>query len=110
MSPLLRRLSPLLRRFLLKKPLTNPNHSGSAGDMDETIEQYIARGGVIKRYRSRADEIAAKIRPRSKYVQYDVLRDITAAKNRKRQLTINARKKQSSKPVTRRKDRASQPT
>ena len=53
MSPLLRRLSPLLRRFSrfstfqFEKPLTNSNHSGSAGDMDETIEQYIARGGVI---------------------------------------------------------------
>ena len=76
--------------------------------MDETIEQYIARGGVITRYPSRADEIAARIRPRSKYVQYDVLRDITAEKNRKRQLKINARKKQSSKPVTRRTDRAMQ--
>ena len=61
--------------------------------MDETIEQYIARGGVIKRYRSRADEIAARIKPRSKYVQYDVLREITARKNKKRQLKINARKK-----------------
>ena len=53
MSPLLRRLSPLLRRFSRfstfpsKKTLTNSNHSGSAGDMDETIAQYIARGGVI---------------------------------------------------------------
>ena len=46
-SRFLRRFSPLLRRFSLKKPLTNPNHSGSAGDMDETVEQYLARGGVI---------------------------------------------------------------
>ena len=74
--------------------------------MDETVERYIAKGGVIKRYRSRADEIAAKIKPRSKYVQYDVLREIKAEKGRKRQLKINARKKQLSKPVIRWTDRA----
>ena len=74
--------------------------------MDETIEQYLARGGVITRYPSRADEIAARIRPRSKYVQYDVLREIKAEKDRKRQLKINARKKQLSKPVIRWTDRA----
>ena len=59
MSPLLRRLSPLLRRFSRfstfpsKKTLTNSNHSGSAGDMDETVEQYIARGGDFTKEKSR---------------------------------------------------------
>ncbi len=77
--------------------------------MDQRIQEYLKNGGKIKCYRSHADEIAAKIHPRSKYVQYDVLRQIKADNNRKRQITINARRKQSSQPVTRRKDRATQP-
>lgn len=74
----------------------------------ESVEEYLQRGGTIKQYRSRADEIAAKVRPRSKYVQYDILRQIKADNQSKKQLAINARRKQSSKPVTRRTDRAMQ--
>ena len=37
----------------------------------ETVEEYLARGGKIKYYRSRADEIAAKAIPTGKYCQRD---------------------------------------
>lgn len=36
-------------------------------NMDESIEQFLARGGKIKTYRSRADEIAAKTIPQGRY-------------------------------------------
>jgi len=35
--------------------------------MYETIEQFLARGGKIKTYRSRADEIAANQIPTGRY-------------------------------------------
>jgi len=58
-----------------------------------SIAEYLKNGGKIKRYRSRADEIAAKIHPRSKYVQYDVLRQIKADNDRKRQQAITLKNK-----------------
>ena len=42
----------------------------------ETVEEYLARGGKIKRYRSRADEIAARQIPTGKYVQWDAYYEV----------------------------------
>jgi hypothetical protein len=37
----------------------------------QTVTEYLASGGRIKRYRSRADEIAASVIPTGKYCQRD---------------------------------------
>ncbi len=74
----------------------------------ESVENYLKRGKTIKQYRSRADEIAATQIPRGKYYQHDAYIAALQASKKTWQLKKNARRKQSSKPVTRRTDRAGQ--
>ena len=77
MSPLLRRLSPLLRRFSQKKPLTNSNHSGSAGDMEMispqkqpffyTYQQYFQKAKNTKRGSNQYNTWRSKVLRRYDY-------------------------------------------
>ena len=64
-----------------------------AEEIKQAIDRYLAQGGRIKRYRSRADEIAASVIPRGKYCQRDAyiqkLIEIRAA-NRKNHLHKNS--------------------